>query len=281
MTLSVKKILSYVIVVHVVLGLSLFADWRTHSVKKPNHLIVKTVRLSPIASQKKEPAPISPEVAHPEVAHEDKPQIEESPPKMASKPPPDLPPKPKEPPPKVSQSKPAKKNSPSTPKKKEVQKAVAMQPKEVTKPKIDEKKKKLLQEAKDKIAKMSTAKMDIVNTSEKREKTLLSKIKGAHVPVVNSESGAETQEAQEAKYIEKLSALLQGSLRLPESGDVCLNIKLDRAGKVINWGVVSSMSEKNEAYVNIHLPKLRFPPFQSEWPGEKQHTFFLTLSDLK
>ena len=92
-------------------------------------------------------------------------------------------------------------------------------------------------------------------------------------------SAAAGATSQEITYQDELVRRLKLSLKLPEFGEVKLRLTLSRQGRVLSVKDVTSPSKKNAAYIEKELPKLDFPPFGSNFSGEKEHTFRLTLSN--
>ncbi|MCE5294953.1 MAG: hypothetical protein LLF94_10130 [Chlamydiales bacterium] len=83
----------------------------------------------------------------------------------------------------------------------------------------------------------------------------------------------------ERTYYDELVSRLKLALKLPEYGEVKLELTISRTGKVETVKSVKSKSSKNSDYVKKALPKLHLPPFGQNFPGEKDHTFRLTLSN--
>ena len=83
----------------------------------------------------------------------------------------------------------------------------------------------------------------------------------------------------ERSYYDELVGRLKLSLKLPEYGQIKLQLTVSSTGKVLSVKGVKSKSKKNSDYVNKTLPKLMLPPFGQNFPGEKEHTFQLTLSN--
>ncbi len=79
------------------------------------------------------------------------------------------------------------------------------------------------------------------------------------------------------QYPQLLVQKLKSALHLPEEGDVRLEVTLKNSGEVIEVKVLSSKSPDNATYLEIEIPKMRFPMFTAELSGKKQHTFTLTF----
>lgn len=86
-------------------------------------------------------------------------------------------------------------------------------------------------------------------------------------------------EPQVSAYQDELVSRLQLMLRLPDYGDVRVRLTLGRDGSVKRVEIVSSESLTNSAYVKDTLPSLRFAAFGSQYKGEKEHIFLLTLTN--
>lgn len=83
----------------------------------------------------------------------------------------------------------------------------------------------------------------------------------------------------ERTYYDELVSRLKLSLKLPEFGEVKLQLTINRSGKVVTVKSVKSKSKKNSDYIQKALPKLHLPSFGQNFAGEKEHTFRLTLSN--
>ena len=84
---------------------------------------------------------------------------------------------------------------------------------------------------------------------------------------------------QERTYYDELVSRLKIALKLPEYGEVKLELTINRAGKVLHVKKVKSKSQKNSDYIQKAIPKLHLPPFGQNFTGENDHTFRLTLSN--
>ena len=70
-------------------------------------------------------------------------------------------------------------------------------------------------------------------------------------------------------------------LELPEYGVVKLELTLSDSGLVKNLRILSTESEKNQKYLESHLPKIQFPTFLYELKGKPEHTFTFTFCNEK
>ncbi|MFZ0565687.1 MAG: hypothetical protein WAM28_05840 [Chlamydiales bacterium] len=84
----------------------------------------------------------------------------------------------------------------------------------------------------------------------------------------------------EACYEEELASYLQRILKLPHRGTVTVQVILSREGKVQRVTILSTTDEENRHYITSTLPDLFLPPFGTQFKGEKEHTFLLTLTSM-
>jgi colicin import membrane protein len=83
----------------------------------------------------------------------------------------------------------------------------------------------------------------------------------------------------EMSYREELAGRLKLLLRLPEYGDVKVNLTLDRTGKVAKVAIVNADSVVNRKYIEKTLPGLSFPAFGTNYASAAEYTFSITLSN--
>lgn len=83
----------------------------------------------------------------------------------------------------------------------------------------------------------------------------------------------------DAGYHGMMASFLKRNLRLPEMGEVKVELTLDREGKVLATKTVAAESKSNRKYLEAELPAMRFPPFRRYFEGEKQRVFLLTLTN--
>lgn len=76
----------------------------------------------------------------------------------------------------------------------------------------------------------------------------------------------------EASHEESLVSFLHSSLNLPEFGEVTIQLTVKKDGTVAQLKVMKSESKKNKAYLEQHLPLLKFPLVL-----ENEKTFTLTF----
>lgn len=79
-------------------------------------------------------------------------------------------------------------------------------------------------------------------------------------------------------YEDELVSYLESLLILPEKGSVKLKLTLAREGSVEEIVIVNATSDRNRSYVESSLASRHFPPFGSQFKGEKAHTFTITLT---
>ena len=82
----------------------------------------------------------------------------------------------------------------------------------------------------------------------------------------------------EMGYEKELVTRLQLLLRLPEKGDVQIELSLNRNGSVQTIRILNSQSSRNVSYIQQTLPSVQFPGFGAYFKGEKQRSFNLTLT---
>lgn len=84
---------------------------------------------------------------------------------------------------------------------------------------------------------------------------------------------------REVFYRDELAGRLKLLLRLPEYGDVKVNLTLDRAGKVVKVVIVNAESTVNRKYIEKTLPTLSLPAFGTNFESATEYTFSITLSN--
>ena len=95
--------------------------------------------------------------------------------------------------------------------------------------------------------------------------------------IISSLEIDETKQNDLSDYFPLLTQILQKELELPEYGDVKLELTLLNNGKVSNIRILNAASEKNQHYLNLHLPKITFPPFNKDLKHKREYTFTLTF----
>jgi outer membrane biosynthesis protein TonB len=112
------------------------------------------------------------------------------------------------------------------------------------------------------------AKIDDKVYSKRQSKLDVPKMKGTSpllLPFEEVDEGEGTEE-------ETLGSFLSSSLNLPEFGEVKIQLTIKKDGSVARLVVLQTESRKNKAYLEKHLPLLRFPLIL-----DKEKTFTLTF----
>lgn len=81
----------------------------------------------------------------------------------------------------------------------------------------------------------------------------------------------------EEDYASSLVEYLEEHLRLPDSGEVKIELTLRKDGSIEAVKVLSAKSEQNKKRLEEHLPRLHFPPFPKEEKEKKSKVFILTF----
>lgn len=81
----------------------------------------------------------------------------------------------------------------------------------------------------------------------------------------------------EENYSSTLIEYLQEHLRLPDSGEVKIELKLRYDGSIETVKVLSAQSEQNRKRIEDYLPRLHLPPFPKEEQDKKSKVFILTF----
>lgn len=80
---------------------------------------------------------------------------------------------------------------------------------------------------------------------------------------------------EDTDYVPLLVACMHEALRLPERGDVKIQLTLRLDGSIVRLVVLQAQSKRNRAYLEEHLPKMHFPPLGRELAKDGEHTFSL------
>lgn len=138
---------------------------------------------------------------------------------------------------------------------------------------LSEQQQKLLEDAKESLAKLSLA-VPLSTPIALTEAPGL--IQSLHIDMASTvaENGFDSDQAG---YCDELVNQLKLQLRLPEYGEVNLRLTLNRSGKVVKIETVDSRSKVNQKYVEKNLPLLTLPSFGHFFAQEQQRTFLLTL----
>ncbi|HEV8052196.1 MAG TPA: hypothetical protein VGP47_06860 [Parachlamydiaceae bacterium] len=143
-----------------------------------------------------------------------------------------------------------------------------------------ERQQKLVALAQESIAKISGSSD---KGAPKRVNATLSPVPNAianlEVDTLSVPKGAPAISYRETTYRDELASRLKLLMRLPEYGDVKINLTLDRSGKVLKVSVISAESKVNRTYVEKTLPGLTFPSFGGNFESAAEYTFPITLSN--
>jgi colicin import membrane protein len=290
---SLLGIIPFVVITHVlaILWLVSISTWNP-PMPPPKPVIVKTVKLSPpppplIAIEESAPlAPPevkpSPELLPPEV----KPSPELKPPEVKPSPPLSPPPvkspaeskppapKPKIPPPK-KQTTPPPKPIPKTPPPPKPMEPPAPTPAEIAQKAAQAKQRNLLSQAKEKMGKINKNPGSI---AQEISLATPGKIESLHIDALVLDGGAALN-AKESAYRDELAYRLKLLLKLPKYGEVKLRLTVERSGQAAKIAMISFQSEENKTYLESALPKLKLPAFGTNFPGQEEYTFTITLSN--
>ncbi len=96
--------------------------------------------------------------------------------------------------------------------------------------------------------------------------------------VENGIEASSLSEQDTSYYIEMIHRI-KLQLKLPEYGEVRVELTLDRTGKVHKLYVLSSSSLNNQKYIEKNLTTVHFPPFGSHFPKESIHKFLIAISN--
>ncbi len=88
-----------------------------------------------------------------------------------------------------------------------------------------------------------------------------------------------THSTNTLSYEQDLSQRLHKFLRLPEYGQVTIQLTLNRTGTVDKVNVLEAESQTNRDYIQKQLPNLRFVGFGKHYSGEEKHSFMLVLKN--
>lgn len=99
----------------------------------------------------------------------------------------------------------------------------------------------------------------------------------APIPLQIDIAPSENFEEGQSPYTEGLVNHLHQYLRLPDYGEVKIQLSLRQDGTVVKVIVLKSQSEKNKQYLESHLPRLKFSRFDDADANKKEYTFILTF----
>lgn len=83
----------------------------------------------------------------------------------------------------------------------------------------------------------------------------------------------------ESRYVDDLVRRLKLQLKLPELGQVQIELTITKNGDVEKVVVKRSSSTKNEKMIAVTVSKTKFAPFKENFKGELHHTFSIILSN--
>jgi hypothetical protein len=132
---------------------------------------------------------------------------------------------------------------------------------------------KLLQELEESIAKIDE-KQEKIKTKKKLD-TPTSVLSLQIDRLEDTKRGEET--SAETEYQHALIHFLEQTLRLPDYGEVKMQLTLTVDGKVASLKVLLAESEKNKKYLEKNLPLMQFPSLMHSFSGDKERTFVLTF----
>ena len=142
-----------------------------------------------------------------------------------------------------------------------------------------ERQQKLVIAAQERIAKITGSRNAAASKSTgKGLSSLPQAIASLEIDSLNPLSGGSSLSPHEMTYREEIAARLKLLLRLPEYGDVKVNLTLDRTGKVFKIAIVNAESTANRKYIEKTLPEMSFPGFGTNF-ASSTITFAITLSN--
>lgn len=141
------------------------------------------------------------------------------------------------------------------------------------------KQQKLLSQAQETIAKIdkSRDKVSRTNFSDSGFVASPGAITGLQVDSFSAQGTRQQLSPHEASYRDELASRLKLMLKLPEYGEVKIELILERSGKVSKITVKSSPSLANRKYIEKMLPTLTFHAFGTNFDQSPQFTFSITL----
>jgi hypothetical protein len=122
----------------------------------------------------------------------------------------------------------------------------------------------LLEELEESIAKIGTS----------SDKTPIKKKSPVPIPLQMDLVSADEGEVDSA-YAEKLVQCLYQQLKLPEYGEVVIQLHLHQDGTVGKIIVLKAHSQRNRHYLESTLPQVKFPSFEGGYAHKKESVFVL------
>lgn len=84
---------------------------------------------------------------------------------------------------------------------------------------------------------------------------------------------------QEMGYRDELMHRLKESLKLPQYGEVKIQLMIERSGKIVSIKVLTFQSVENAEYIKKNLSKVQMPEFGACFQGLATHEFTVVLSN--
>ncbi|MBM3208611.1 MAG: hypothetical protein FJZ57_08475 [Chlamydiae bacterium] len=131
----------------------------------------------------------------------------------------------------------------------------------------------LLNELEKKIANLDSVKD---HSSKKTHITVPDRIDPSTITKYSSSDSFDFMDSTES-YAEYLAIFLKQELKLPDFGEVKVEITLNKDGTVEKCLVLNSESIKNRKYLEERLPKLTFPNFKTNKTSKEKQHFVLTF----
>lgn len=140
---------------------------------------------------------------------------------------------------------------------------------------------KLLADVQESIAKIGGNRDKVTpnKTGSRALAALPNAITSLQIDTLPAAKGGPSLSPREMTYRDELAGRLKLSLRLPEYGDVKVNVTLNREGKVVKLVIVNAESQANCKYIEKTLPGVSFPAFGNNFASAAEYTFSITLSN--
>ncbi len=152
-------------------------------------------------------------------------------------------------------------------------------------PQKNEKREKLLAQARESIGKIQKAPASVVNSASKKPLTthieapnLIGELQSDSFSLLGASASSNSSETI---YGSELINRLKLLLHLPEHGDVDIELTLAKSGKFISMKIIRDENRNNRIYIEKTIPSLSLPPFGSYFEGETQRTFVIRLTSQK
>jgi len=99
--------------------------------------------------------------------------------------------------------------------------------------------------------------------------------------IAPSQTNVEPESNVYPSYEDYLVAFLQGSLDLPERGDVRIRIEIDHFGHLSNCEILDMKNSKNGEFLKKRLPELAYPCFNDFGITDLTQTFTITFRNVE